>query len=106
MSKYLKNKNSSQATKNHGFHKPFAPTPYGALSTPLVDIHYSTDLIHKRVSYSFWKQITETINNKHLSPEEKVRGIHLVLNERMMFSTNKQAGFDAESAEQAILDII
>jgi hypothetical protein len=96
MSKYLKNSPN----------KPFAPTPNGALSTPLVDIHYSTDLIHKRISYSFWKQITETINNKHLSSEEKVRAIHLVLNERMMFNTEKQAGFDAESAEQAILDVV
>ena len=96
MSKYLKNSPN----------KPFVPTPYGALSTPLVNINYSEDLIHKRISYSFWKQITETINNKYLSSEEKVRGIHLVLNERMMFNTEKQAGFDAESAEQAILDII
>lgn len=86
--------------------KPFVATPYKALSTPLVDIHYSEDLIHKRISYGFWKQITETINNKFLSSEEKVRAIHLVLNERMMFNTEKQAGFDAESAEQAILDII
>jgi hypothetical protein len=96
MSKYLKNSPN----------KPFALTPHGSLATPLVDIHYSRDLIHKRVSYSFWKQITETINNKHLSSEEKVRAIHLVLNERMMFNTEKQAGFDAESAEQAILDVV
>ena len=96
MSKYLKSSPN----------KPFVPTPYGSLAKPLVDIYYSEDQIHKRVSYSFWKQITETINNKHLSPEEKVRAMHLVLNERMMFNTEKQAGFDAESAEQAILDII
>ena len=96
MNKYLRNSPNV----------PFVPTPYGALATPLVDIHYSVDQIHKRVSYSFWKQITETINNQHLSSDEKVRAIHLVLNERMMFNTEKQAGFDAESAEQAILDII
>jgi len=96
MSKYLKNSPN----------KPFVPTPNGALVTPLVNIRYSADLIRKRVSYSFWKQITKTINNKHLSSEEKVRGVHLVLNERMMFNTEKQAGFDAESAEQAILDVV
>ena len=101
MSKYLRH---APKAGIHG--KPFAPTPYQALATPLVDIHYSEDLIHKRISYSFWKQITETINNKHLSPEEKVRGMHIILNERMMFNTETQAGFDAESAEQAILDII
>ena len=103
MSKYLK---SSRPKHSCAPNKPFVPTPYKALATPLVDIHYSEDLIHKRISYSFWKQITETINNKHLSSEEKVRGMHLVLNERMMFNTEKQAGFDAESAEQAILDVI
>ena len=96
MSKYLRNSNPM----------PFVPTPYKALANPLINIHYSVDQIHNRISYRFWKQITETINNKHLSSEEKVRAVHLVLNERMMFNTEKQAGFDAESAEQAILDII
>ena len=96
MSKYLRNSPTL----------PFTPTPYSALAKPLIDIYYPKEKIHKRISYSFWKQITETINNKHLSSEEKVRAMHLVLNERMMFNTEKQAGFDAESAEQAILDVI
>ena len=50
--------------------------------------------------------MTKTIASKSLSNEEKIRGVHLILNERMMFSTNKQAGFDAESVEQVILDIL
>ena len=96
MSKYLKNSPNL----------PFMSTPYSALMKPLVNINYSEDLIHKRVSYSFWKQITETINNPHLSTEEKVRAMQLVFNERKMFNTEKKAGFVAESAEQAILDIV
>tara|TARA_R110000850_G_scaffold54574_2_gene129870 strand:+ start:191 stop:295 length:105 start_codon:yes stop_codon:yes gene_type:complete len=30
--------------------------------------------------------------------------MHVILNDRMMFNTEKQAGFDAESAEQVLLD--
>ena len=94
MSKYLKNSPN----------KPFVPTPYGALATPLVNIHYSVDQIQKRVSYSFWKQITETINNQHLSSEEKVRAMHIILNDRMMFNTEQQSRWDKESMDLALED--
>ena len=50
--------------------------------------------------------MTKTVTSKGLSDEQKVRSVHLLLNERLMFNTNKQANFDAESAEQAILDIL
>tara|TARA_B100000519_G_C14224428_1_gene429266 strand:- start:1285 stop:1440 length:156 start_codon:yes stop_codon:yes gene_type:complete len=50
--------------------------------------------------------MTKVIASKSLSNKEKVRAVHLIMNERMMFNTNKQAGFDAESVEQAILDFL
>ena len=50
--------------------------------------------------------MTKVITSKSLSNEEKIRGVHLIINERMMFNTNKQAVFDAESAEQVILDLL
>ena len=84
-------------------HKSFITN--ARLDTPLVGIHFSKEKIHNRISYRFWREITQAIGS-NLSNEEKVRSIHLILNERMMFNTEKQAGFDAESAEQAILDIL
>ena len=75
-------------------------------SKPLVDIHYPKDKIQSRMSYRFWREMTKTVTSKGLSDEQKVRSVHLLLNERLMFNTNKQANFDAESAEQAILDIL
>jgi hypothetical protein len=71
-----------------------------------MDIHYPKDKIQNRISYKFWMEITKVIASKLYSNEEKIRAVHLILNERMMFNTNKQAGFDAESAEQAMLDIL
>jgi hypothetical protein len=85
-------------------HKSFIPNV--RLNTPLADIHYPKEKIHNRISYRFWREITKIIGSKGLSNEEKVRSMHLILNERLMFNTEKQAGFDAESAEQAILDIL
>jgi len=76
------------------------------LANPLIDIHYSKDKIQDRISYRFWREMTKTIASKSLSNKEKIRGVHLIMNERMMFNTNKQAGFDAESVEQAILDFL
>ena len=75
-------------------------------SKPLVDIHYPKDKIQNRMSYRFWREMTKAVASKGLSDEQKVRSIHLLLNERLMFNTNKQANFDAESAEQAIVDIL
>tara|TARA_Y100000590_G_scaffold60507_3_gene64528 strand:+ start:4015 stop:4296 length:282 start_codon:yes stop_codon:yes gene_type:complete len=86
--------------------KPFVPLLNWSLNSPLIDIHYPAEKIQNRISYKFWEQITKTISSKGFSNEEKVRSIHLILNERMMFNTEKQAGFDAESAEQAIKDIL
>ena len=84
----------------------FVPPSWLKLDDPIINIHYSKDLIQKRISYSFWERIVKVQKNKSLSPAEKVRAVYLALNDRMMFNTNKQAGFDAESAEQAIVDIL
>ena len=84
----------------------FAHAIQSTLAKPLIDIHYPKEKIQDRISYRFWREITKTIASKSLSSEEKIRGVHLILNERMMFNTNKQAGFDAESVEQVILDIL
>ena len=85
-------------------HKSFIPM--AMVNIPLAPIHYSQEKIHNRISYRFWKEIAKVGGSKGLSNKEKVRSLHLILNERMMFNTEKQAGFDAESAEQAILDIL
>jgi hypothetical protein len=97
MSKYLK----------HSSNVSFIPPNVllSASASPLIDIHYSEDKIRKRMSYAFWSSITNSISNDNLSLQEKVRCMHMILNDRMMFHTEKQAGFDAESAEQALLDI-
>lgn len=97
MSKYLK----------HSSNAPFIPSNAlrSGSASPLVDIHYSEDKIRKRISYAFWSSITDSIRDNTLSVQEKVRCLHMILNDRMMFHTEKQAGFDAESAEQALLDI-
>lgn len=79
---------------------------HSTLDTALIDIHYPKEKIHNRISYKFWREITATIASKNLSSEQKVRAMHLILNERMMFNTEKQAGWDAESAEQAIKDLL
>jgi len=84
----------------------FAHAIQSTLASPLISIYYSKDKIQDRISYRFWREVTKVIASKSLSNEEKIRGVHLIMNERMMFNTNKQAGFDAESAEQAILDFL
>jgi hypothetical protein len=96
MSKYLK----------HSSNTSFIPSNalLSGSASPLVDIHYSKDKIRKRISYAFWSSITDSISNDKLSLQEKVRCMHVILNDRMMFNTEKQAGFDAESAEQVLLD--
>ena len=84
----------------------FAHAIQSTLANPLIDIYYSKDQIQDRISYRFWREMTKVIASKSLSNIEKVRAVHLIMNERMMFNTNKQAGFDAESVEQAILDFL
>ena len=102
--KWTEDMSSTSMNSHKSFN--FVHKIHSTIASPLIDLHYSKDKIHNRISYKFWREITATIASKNLSNEQKVRAIHLIINERMMFNTEKQAGFDAESAEQAILDIL
>jgi len=62
------------------------------------------DRIRKRMSYSFWRNIANEFKDakqaKYICDK-----VYCMMDMRMMFNTNQQAGWDRESLELVLQDI-
>jgi hypothetical protein len=62
------------------------------------------DKIRKRLSYSFWRNIASEF--KDVKQAEYIcNKVFDMMDMRMMFNTNQQAGWDKESLELVLQDI-
>ena len=71
----------------------------------LIELNHTLKQVRSRISYSFWRKLTEDIDNASCT-EEIVRLAWEWMNERFMFNTHKQSRFEAESAEMALADVL
>ena len=71
----------------------------------LIEPKHTAKQVRSRISYSFWRKLTEDINNASCT-EEIIRLTWEWMDERFMFSTHKQSRFEAESAEMALSDVL
>lgn len=74
------------------------------LSQQIVKPHYKTKQIRSRISYQQWKVLIGELKKVN-STEEIARLMWFHMDDRFMFNTGKQSAFEAESMEQALLDI-
>jgi hypothetical protein len=74
------------------------------LSQQIVKPHYKTKQIRNRISYRQWERLIKELAKTN-STEEIARLMWFHMDDRMMFNTEKQSTFEAESMEQVFLDI-
>jgi len=74
------------------------------LSQQIIKPHYKTKQIRNRISYQQWKVLIGELQKVN-STEEIARLMWFHMDDRFMFNTGKQSAFEAESMEQALLDI-
>jgi hypothetical protein len=108
------NSRASRGTgsKNPNHYSPNTPL-FNIQSASLSDFvksplttHYPRELIKKRISYQFWRNITESI--KFLSHKKRVGVVYnmwLQMDGRHQFNTCKQAGFELESAVLSLIEL-
>ena len=74
------------------------------LTKQVIKPHYKTKQIRDRISYRQWKVLIDELGRVN-STEEIARLMWFHMDDRFMFNTGKQSAFEAESMEQALLDI-